>query len=157
MRTFSIGSVSFLNALPLVEASHEVDALLVIGDKAVASTPHHESYPHELDLGEAWRTISGLPFVFATWMTRRDVDLEGLPQLLRHRRDLNRSRIHDITRRYAHAHGWTVDLAEHYLGSLLRFDLGQRELKAISVFWERCHVLGLIDEVRPLELYGGVR
>jgi chorismate dehydratase len=133
----------------------ETDALLLIGDKVVASSPDPDQFPHQLDLGEAWHQITGLPFVFATWMTPLGTDLGELPRLLRRRRDLNRGRIREIVLSCAAEHGWTADLAELYLGSLLRYELGQRELKGMTVFWERCHELGLIEKVRPLVLYDG--
>ena len=146
---------SFNHDPTLDEVAEDADALLLIGDKVVASAPNPEVFPYQLDLGEAWQSISGLPFVFATWMTRRNSDLGHLPSLLRKRRVSNQNRIHEIVHRHAGDRGWTAELAEHYLGTLLRFDLGQRELKAMSVFWERCHKLGLIERVRPLELYDG--
>jgi chorismate dehydratase len=137
----------------LAEAADGADAILLIGDKVIASAPKEGDFPHQLDLGDAWRRIFGLPFVFAAWMTRRGTDLEELPGVLRQRREVNRGRIRDIIERHATKRGWTRELAELYLCTLLRFDLGQRELKAMSVFWQRCRELGLIDEVRPLELY----
>lgn len=38
---------------------------LVIGDRALRMSP---LFPHVFDLGQAWKTYSGLPFVFAVWM-----------------------------------------------------------------------------------------
>lgn len=151
------GLTSFNHRPTLAEAADGADAVLLIGDKVVVSAPRQEDFPHQLDLGDAWRRMTGLPFVFAAWMTRRGTDLDELPRLLRRRREINRSRIRDIIDRHATERGWTRELAEQYLCTLLRFDLGQRELKAMSVFWERCHELGLIDTVRPLELYDTTR
>ena len=62
----------------LAEAVDDADAILLIGDKVVASAPDGEEWPYQLDLGDAWCRISGLPFVFAAWMTRRGTDLEDL-------------------------------------------------------------------------------
>ena len=128
-----------------------IDAALLIGDKVVNAAP---DLPHQLDLGEAWKELTSLPFVFAAWMARQSFDLGDLPRLLARRRALNLSRIPDLAARHAPAAGWPLPLAEHYLGHILRYDLGQRELKAITTFWERCRRLGLIEEIRPLELYG---
>jgi chorismate dehydratase len=137
----------------LTQAAVQADAVLLIGDKVVSSAPPGSDFPYQLDLGDAWRRITGLPFVFAAWMARKGTDLEGLPYMLRQRRETNRGRIRDIVDSHATGRGWTRELAELYLGTLLSFDLGERELKAMSLFWERCHELGLIDEIRPLELY----
>ncbi len=128
-----------------------IDAVLLIGDKVVSAAPN---LPHQLDLGEAWKDMTSLPFVFAAWMTRPDSDLGDLPSILARRRAENLHRISEVATRHAQAAGWPQELAEHYLGQLLRYDLGQRELKAITTFWERCRRLGLIQSIRPLSLYG---
>ncbi len=127
-----------------------IDAVLLIGDKVVNAAP---DLPHQLDLGATWKELTSLPFVFAAWMARPSSDLGDLPRLLTRRRALNLSRIPEVAARHAPAAGWPTPLAEHYLGRLLRYDLGQRELKAITTFWERCRRLGLIGEIRPLALY----
>lgn len=129
-----------------------VDAILLIGDKVVTAAP---PLPYQLDLGEAWKQMTGQPFVFAAWMALGSTDLGMLPGLLRRRRDINRATIDDLVATHAAAAGWPADLARHYLGALLRYDLGQRELKAMTTFWSRCHDIGLFPELRPLRLYRG--
>ncbi len=49
------------------------DAVLVIGDAALVLMSKG-MYPHEVDLGEAWKQWTGLPFVFAVWAARRQAD-----------------------------------------------------------------------------------
>jgi chorismate dehydratase len=48
-------------------------AVLVIGDAALLLSARG-GYPHEVDLGTAWRDWTGLPFVFAVWAARREAD-----------------------------------------------------------------------------------
>ena len=48
------------------------DSVLLIGDKVVTDSPPAVRYTHQLDLGEAWNDFTGLPFVFAGWLARRD-------------------------------------------------------------------------------------
>jgi len=145
---------SFNHDPQLHEVADEVDALLLIGDKVVVTEPDPRQFPYQFDLGEAWRRITDLPFVFAAWMAPLGAELDELPELLRERRVLNRPRIREIVARRARETGWSEQLAEHYLGSLLRYEIGQRELEAMTVFWEHCRRLGLIDEIRPLRIYG---
>ena len=45
-------------------------ARLLIGDKVVTDAPPTDRYPHQMDLGEAWKDLTGLPFVYAMWMCR---------------------------------------------------------------------------------------
>jgi len=132
------------------------DALLLIGDKVVTATPDRSLYPFELDLGAAWKEISARPFVFATWLTRAGRDLGALPQLLDRVRRRNRGCLARIAADHAPASGWPEALAVDYLSRVLRYDLGEPELAGIEEFWQRCLDLGIIDELRPLRLYGGV-
>lgn len=58
-------------SLPLPEAIQQHSALLLIGDTALkASMANHGLYVY--DLGELWHDFTGLPFVFALWIVRRD-------------------------------------------------------------------------------------
>lgn len=49
------------------------DAFLLIGDEALIHRRGVKDYPHVADLGEVWHQWTGLPFVFARWMVRRDL------------------------------------------------------------------------------------
>jgi chorismate dehydratase len=135
----------------LTEPPDAPQAVLLIGDKVVSRAPDPRLYPHELDLGEAWKDLTGLPFVFATWLAHRGDDLGNLPAVLYRRRRDNSLRIPEIVA--AHANGWPRDLANRYLERILRYEIGARELEAIELFWARCHELGLIEHRRPLKLY----
>ena len=58
-------------SLPLTEALAKYPGLLLIGDaalKGAASGSPFQIY----DLGELWHAFTGLPFVFALWIVRRD-------------------------------------------------------------------------------------
>ena len=44
---------------------------LVIGDRTIGLD---ERFPYVYDLGEAWLKFSGLPFVFAAWVSNRPLD-----------------------------------------------------------------------------------
>lgn len=132
----------------------DAEALLLIGDKVIQSTPDPEAFPHQLDLGTAWKKISGTPFVFATWMTRAGVDLGNVPRRLNRVRLDNRDHLSEIAARHASANGWPEDLAIDYLSRNLRYELSQPELAGIEEFWGRCRDLGIIDELRPMRLYG---
>jgi chorismate dehydratase len=57
--------------LPLEEALRAFSALLLIGDAALkATTLSHGLYVY--DLGELWREMTGMPFVFALWIVTRE-------------------------------------------------------------------------------------
>ena len=128
-------------------------AMLLIGDKVITRAPDAATYPHQLDLGLAWKQMTGLPFVFAIWMARADTDLGPLPQELDEQRRRNVDRLDQIAARLGPAEGWPVDLARRYLGEMLRYETGSRQLQAIERFWQRAYELHLIPHQRPLALY----
>ncbi|MEJ2581614.1 MAG: menaquinone biosynthesis protein [Acidobacteriota bacterium] len=152
-----IPSVETLASTDVHGSASPPETVLLIGDKVVRNRPDPELYPFELDLGAAWKQITGLPFVFACWVARAGNDLEDLPRVLARCRDRNRSRIEEIAATHALESGWSEHLAVEYLGSILQYALGPREFAAIELFWRRCHELGLADRLRPLRLYANSR
>src|ERR1700728_822162 len=61
------------------------EAMLLIGDKVVSDEP--SGMAHQLDLGAAWKELTGMPFVFAVWIARGGVELGDLPDRLCHARE----------------------------------------------------------------------
>ena len=131
-------------------------ARLLIGDKVVCEEPDRGRFPHQIDLGGAWKEWTGLPFVFAAWMARAGVDLGDLPQRLEQakRRGLSPARVEEIIQRFAVPRGWPAVVAREYLTNHLRYDIAEAELRAIRLFHELAARHGLVDAPpRPLELY----
>ncbi|PKB82370.1 MAG: hypothetical protein BZY88_04670 [SAR202 cluster bacterium Io17-Chloro-G9] len=50
------------------------DALLLEGDQGLRRRRGVRGYPYKYDLAEEWNEWTGLPFVFARWMVRRDME-----------------------------------------------------------------------------------
>jgi chorismate dehydratase len=130
------------------------DAILLIGDKVIADAPAPGAWTHEMDLGEAWHAWTGLPFVFATWLTRDGADaatqarVRVAARVLDHQRRHNRGRIDAIVAREAGPHGWPEPLARTYLRDLLRFDLDSRAREGLARFFAECAGLGLLPSAR---------
>jgi chorismate dehydratase len=122
--------------------------VLLIGDKVVTDRPPRDRYPYELDLGEAWRDMTGLSFVYAVWMCRaEDADsqkVRTLAALLDRQRRRNAARIDWVVARRSGGARWPVDVAAKYLGELLRFEVGERERAAIGLFLSEAAELGLL-------------
>lgn len=128
--------------------------MLLIGDKVVTDSPRAVEYPYQLDLGQAWHDLTGLPFLFAVWMAPEGAALGDLPEQLAAQRQRNAARIDEIVDRYAQAHGWPRDLARQYLGRILRYEVGNPQLQAMERFAAMAQELGLIETTRPLRLWG---
>jgi chorismate dehydratase len=124
-------------------------AKLLIGDKVVSEEPR--DLPYQLDLGEAWKRLTGMPFVFAAWMAREGVHLADLPARLSRAKAEGLANVDRIIAREAGARGWPADVARRYLTEYLRFDVGSPQLRAIERFHDLAHRHGVLPRPpRPL-------
>lgn len=130
-------------------------AMLLIGDKVVTDSPPAVTYPYQLDLGEAWKELTGLPFVFAVWMTREDTQLGDLPRQLQDtlENNLEPGVMQSIVDTYAERHGWPNELALQYLSCILQYRFQTAQLQAITRFAEHLLDHNLLKHPRPLKLY----
>ena len=141
-----------LDALREGQAAANV-AKLLIGDKVVAQEPPRSLMPHQLDLGGAWKDLTGLPFVFAAWMAPADVELGDLPHRLAAAKAAGLAHVDDIIAREAGPRGWPADVARRYLTEYLHFDLGAPQLKGIAHFHQLAFRHGALPTPpRPLHV-----
>ena len=133
------------------QRSRLADAMLLIGDKVVCQGPI--DLPHQVDLGQEWKALTGLPFVFAAWMARPGVDLRDLADQLDRAKRAGLAHVDRIIERFAIPKGWPADIARVYLTKRLHYDIGPRQLEAIRIFHRLAHLYGLIPHApRELEL-----
>lgn len=118
-------------------------ALLLIGDKVVCEEP--QGLPHQIDLGEAWKRVTGLPFVFAAWIARAGVELGDLPERLEQAKRDGLAHLDEIIARHAVPRGWPAEVARRYLLEYLQFDVGESQLCAIRMFHQLAGEEGLLD------------
>jgi len=119
----------------------EADAVLVIGDKVIRSAPR--GYGFEVDLGAAWKHLTGLPFVFAAWYGVRPVD-PALAVELEAARDAGVADAERLAREAAAVHGWPEAIAVEYLTRIMRYTLTPPMRSAMQRFFE------LVDQHRLL-------
>lgn len=130
-------------ALDRVSAAPDV-ARLLIGDKVVCEEPR--GLPYQLDLGQAWKQHTGLPFVFAAWMARPGVDLHDLPARLERAKREGLAHIEQIIARHAIPRGWPAPIARQYLSSNLKYDIAAKQLEAIRLFHDLAFKYALIPQ-----------
>ncbi|MCU0680908.1 MAG: hypothetical protein MUF34_01350, partial [Polyangiaceae bacterium] len=118
---------------------------VVIGDVALRQEGR---FAHTIDLGAAWRELTGLPFVFAAWsaapgaLSPHDGDLlraalaEGLAARV------------DIAREHARATGDDEARARSYLLEAVRYEFGDDEQKGLQHFFDRAADAGLLPPTR---------
>jgi chorismate dehydratase len=121
------------------------DAVLLIGDRALdRGQGQGGSFQLAWDLGDEWCRWTGLPFVFAVWAARRNVDVGGVEPLLTAARDCGRANLAAIAAAEAAAHGLTVPQCHSYLRDNLHYELGPRERDALSLFRRHAVTMGLV-------------
>lgn len=126
-----------------------------IGDTALG---YHLAPPgnrHIIDLGEAWQAMTGLPFVFATWIVRDGLDASrcaALAGLWRKLMDI-KSRLADGLDDLVEYGGRPDWIGAAELKDYLRvvgYDLGPDRQASLLLFGHYCRELGLIEAVPGL-------
>lgn len=144
---------AFTPAAPDIEAMlAEHDAALVIGDPALVIDADRLGV-EKVDLGEAWRTLTGLPFVYAMWTGRPGaIDGEQVAAL-QSARDRGLADVERLAGEAAQSRPALGPLALSYLRDTLKYGLGERELAGVARFHAMAVELGLAPATRPLRCF----
>lgn len=110
----------------------ECQTVLLIGDKVVSAAT--ADFRYQVDLGGAWKTWTGLPFVFAVWAAPRGTDARPLARMLASARDRGIKKAGQIAVEYGPAHGWSAALAQQYLQRYLLFGLTDKHVEGMMRF-----------------------
>lgn len=142
----------------------KADSCILIGD--IGMTASVEGL-HVMDLGEEWRAMTKLPFVWAAWIGRDGLTPElsgflsqamewsacGKPPLPtktladRLASDAAAHRRMTVVEAAATRPGWSLEIAYHYLNETMTYTLGESELKGLQEFCRRLNAAGF-DEAR---------
>lgn len=131
-------------------------AALCIGDEALRLA-NDERYPYRLDLGEAWREWTGLPFIFGVWIvSRKSVESGCFSQnpveLFAKAKQWGRDNIEYVICLAEKAGYMGSDGLIQYFNSLV-YDLGEEEQKGLRLFMKRLAEAGEIPFAPELEFY----
>jgi chorismate dehydratase len=132
------------------------ETMLLIGDKVVNAAPDPAAYPHQMDLGEEWNRLTGLPFVFAMWMIRKDrAAAEGpaIAHMLDDARRRGTAHIDPLLDRYAVEKGWPRDLARRYFTEYLRYEVTPAARQGLARFFNLAQRHGLLACRRAVEFF----
>ena len=113
--------------------SVDADAVLLIGDAAMGLSCTANS---ALDLGAEWQEFVGLPFVYACWVAREDVNLRNVPKILQCAKKLGINQIPKIAHTEAQKIGLPEDACKDYLTNHIFYDLGAAEIAGMMKFYE---------------------
>lgn len=151
----------------LEEILDSCDAAVRIGDKALADEREREETGASRgalddvvvhDLAEAWYGHTGLPFVFAAWVSRaaiHETDAAGLAVLVDTLESSYRAgerHAHEIAREAARSTGLSEAVTTAYLTRDIRYRLGDAELRGLRRFLELAARHEIIDHAPELVL-----
>lgn len=131
-------------------AVDDYDYVMLIGDQALDFI--HQTHLHQIwDLGSAWYDLTRLPFVFAVWAIRRNIENpERLYRILREARDFGMDTLDYII---SSREEYTYDFRKDYLSWHVHFHLGSDERRGLDKFMELLKKHN-ICEVYPLRFVG---
>jgi chorismate dehydratase len=130
----------------------ECDAALLIGDPALASAfPGLKVY----DLADEWRTMTGLPFVFAVWAVRAEAATADLVPAFQQSAVYAMAHLSEIVEQETARTGLTPELIRTYLTENIDFSLGEKNLEGLRLFYSLAHELGLTEQAKSLEFLQG--
>jgi chorismate dehydratase len=136
------------------------DAALIIGDNALlldhrkSEVGSLKSEVEKIDLGEAWQTLTGLPFVYAFWAGRPDALGADEVVALQRARDAGVTQSDAIARRYFPDSVATQAAAAAYLRDNIKYYLGNEERAGLETFYRYAAEAGVVerrDELRFFE------
>jgi chorismate dehydratase len=135
--------------VPVQEST--ADAVLLIGDRAM-KVPD-VGFHTVVDLAEAWRGLTGLPFVFALWVVRAGADLGALPGALARSRAEGLAHADALAAEHGPRLGLDAATCYDYLTRALSYELGDREIAGLRRFARMAAALGLAPEGVDLVFY----
>ena len=124
------------------------DAVLLIGDAALEAGPETTDVWRVVDLGLEWTRWQGLPFVYAFWVFNGE-PIVGVTECLH---TVYRTGLASIDRIVASGPlqaGMSAPAARRYLAQVLRFRLGEAEVRGIEEFSRRLVQAGLLSGITP--------
>lgn len=128
----------------------QADAALLIGDPALYFEGDHA----RLDLGEAWREDTALPFVFAFWAGRREALDDAVVARLQAAARAGLAALPAVAASYnGHGAGRAL-FNEAYLRENIVYTFGEGEVAGLREFYRRAHALGLLPRAAELRFHG---
>jgi len=139
-----------LKLLPLGASAEQsdADAVMLIGDRGMFAP--EGPFQFVWDLGEEWVRWTGLPFVFAMWVTRSPGSCNGLERALAAARDEGVRRLDEIARAEAPTVGVSQQECLAYFRDNLVFRLGPRQRQGLERFGRLAAQHGLAPPNVPL-------
>lgn len=120
----------------------ECDAGLIIGDlKLFDLMPGVQVY----DLGRGWHELTGLPFVYAAWLARRECFSDEMADVLGEAKTWGVARREELAVKWAEKMDLPLDRCRDYLLHVMNYDLTPQHLAGLHLYQQKCFEHGLIS------------
>jgi chorismate dehydratase len=144
----------------------QCDAAVIIGDTALKFTEENEQPNAEkqklflklspepllvFDLVERWKTLTGLPFVFAFWATRPGFQDKNVTAQLNASRDFGVSNTSVIAERYAETLSMKKEYLQEYLDHNVHYFMDDACAEGLRLFYEKAADVGAIKAPRSVD------
>ncbi len=116
------------------------DAALLIGDLKLFDTPAR----YIMDLGEAWKSLTGMPFVYAAWLARAESG--EVNDLLLNAREWGIRRLEPLAQEWSTRLDLPVDRVRDYFTNIMKYDLDEEKRAALREFKNRCIIHGILPK-----------
>jgi chorismate dehydratase len=123
------------------------DAEVVIGDAAMTRPDPYGS----VDLGELWMQRTGLPFVFAAWISRHPQISKSLWQELIDTKTRNLAQLDACIAASPLVPELSLEAKRDYLRNNIHFELGDDEFAGLQKFRDECIRTGLLSHACPIQ------
>lgn len=141
---------TYINCRPDLDVMlSTAEAGMIIGDGGMLA---NTDGLFTIDLGAAWRKLTGLPFVYAVWIGRPDRLTPELVRTLQTAKEWGVTQLDTIAVEQAQRLQCPVSLCRQYLTEIMDYDLGEEELAGFAEFAARCRRHQVLLEDRAIEM-----
>jgi chorismate dehydratase len=117
-------------------------AKFFIGDQAIRFRDENAGNFQFWDLGDQWKKLTGLPFVYALWLIRPEVSApKPIADALRARRDENFRNLDPLI---AAEEEFSTEFCAYYFNDCIKYHFGPAEKEGLSTFRKLCEKHGLL-------------
>ncbi|MDW8014040.1 MAG: menaquinone biosynthesis protein [Archaeoglobaceae archaeon] len=134
LRELKIGCKIFEVKMKAEEALKEFDSVLLIGDEALEA---FLKYKVAMDIGQAWKDLTGLPAVFGISASLKSVDAREIDRKILESTKKAYENFEEVVKKASNLSGFPESLLAKYF-KLLNFELGVKEEKGLKVLEELC-------------------
>ncbi len=140
------------------ECLQDGQPVLLIGDRALAAAKTCPGEVEAVDLGALWYHFTGMPFVFALWILRRDAvdkfpaEIKKLAVQLKQARQHAFDNLSEMADVLSARSGFSSHHLEKYWQGM-SYDLTDGHLEGLKLYFTLCQKYGLLDKVPDFHFF----